>query len=86
MSRPRNVSGQPNLAGVAKVRAASCPCGRSLATGAKTFWDGAWRCEECTYKRDYPDREVAAEPKRKKSVPLQEEKLFEIAPRREDRG
>ena len=85
MSRPRRTAGQPNRAGTKSVKAPSCPCGRSLATGAKTFWDGAWRCEKCTYERDYPGKEIVPE-KRKRSVPLQEEKLFEIAPKREDRG
>lgn len=75
-----------SAAGMDKVRAPSCSCGQSLATGAKTFWDGAWHCEKCTYERDYPDRTIVPEPRRKKSVPLQEEKLFDVAPKREDRG
>lgn len=79
MTRPRNFSGG------AKPRAPMCPCGQSLATGAKTFWDGAWRCERCTYKRDYPNAEILQAPRRR-AAPLQEETLFRLPTRNPDHG
>lgn len=74
---------EKNYAGGRKPKTPNCPCGRSLATGPKAFYDGTWHCEECTYKHDYPEKEVVSEPRRR-ALPLQEEKLFEISPRRDD--
>lgn len=77
MSRPRNFSGGT------KPKAPQCPCGQSLATGPKTFFNGAWRCERCTYEHDYPDREITPEPRRR-SLPPQEERLFPLPTKRPD--
>ena len=79
MTRPRNFSGGT------KPRSASCPCGQSLATGPKTFWDGAWRCDKCTYERDYPNAEIVPAP-RLRPAPLQAETLFPLPTKNPDRG
>ena len=79
MTRPRNYSGGK------KPKPPTCPCGQVLATGPKTFWDGAWRCEKCTYARDYPDAEIKKEPRRR-AAPLQSETLVPLPTRNPDRG
>lgn len=72
-----------NFSGGAKPKAPQCPCGQSLATGAKTFWGGAWRCDRCTYARDYPEAEIKTEPRRR-TLPLQDETLFPLPTKRRD--
>ena len=54
-------------------------CGASLS-GARTIINGRWTCPTCTYKHDYPDKEVPESLKResRRREPPQEETLFPL--------
>jgi ribosomal protein L37AE/L43A len=58
-------------------------CGASLGTGPKTIIQGLWTCAKCTYEHDYPERQPGLA-KRPRPVPIQEETLFPLPPKRHD--
>jgi ribosomal protein L37AE/L43A len=60
-----------------KIVCAEC---KKPISGARTVIKGMWHCSGCTYKHDYPDREIS-EPVKIGATKKQAETLFPLPPK-----
>lgn len=61
-------------------RKVSCSECKKPISGARTVIAGRWFCADCTYKHDYPDKQIP-EPVKLKAAKKQSETLFPLPPK-----
>ncbi len=65
----------------AKNSKITCWVCKKPISGARTVIEGMWHCGDCTYKYDYPGKQVE-ETKAQRALRLQDETLFPLPPKR----